>query len=480
MDKVQLDDPVNVSRTRDAARYLGVDPSRLPDAVCAFAGEPTPTGPLARRLLADAFAVLDSAPQGILMVHDLFHTAGDWPDVPRTLPPTPHEAVSLVRALADLLTPLAPDELRDAATGFALRRVSLYLALRAEESRRFHALPRIGLRPLLGRDDDPVGSISREDEQARANALRDTPPQDWTDEQTTTVRKTLLEHLAEIGDGLLRVTEHAPAPLQWNHDDDHQHIAVVPVPGSPERLEARLAPEPVQGPVIPGFDAPLWPGGPPAPPYAPWRWEVGWCAPGGKFITEAGTAEKIYAAAVFAAEQTVVEYLEAAPDVRQRWTGRLLVPRPRGLVSAADPAARVSTWPDLLYAVSDEDFDLPSTAGEFLASVLESLHVPSPGPGEPGAGSRPGEAEFGAFLATQAIVLALPVRTYLDAVSRAALDGHLVRDHHAVGLRHVLHESAAHPHGQLTADLGPLPDGMAWTDLYEPEGLERLLEADQT
>lgn len=103
MDEVHLDESVSFSRVRDAARHLGAEPTRLPDAVCAFVGEPTPGTPLARRLLADAFTVLDSVPRGILAVHDLRCTADDWPEVPRTLPPTPSEAVALVRALADLL-----------------------------------------------------------------------------------------------------------------------------------------------------------------------------------------------------------------------------------------------------------------------------------------------------------------------------------------------------------------------------------------
>ena len=478
MDEVPPDEPAGCSRVRDAARYLGAEPDRLPDAVCAFAGEPAPAAPVARRLLADAFTALDSVPRGILAVHDLRHTAGDWPGVPRTLPPTPHEAVTLVRALASLLHPLNAGELRAAAAGFALRRGSLYLALRAEEVRRFRDLPRIGLLPVLGNGDDPAGMLSTEDEQARTGALRETPPRDWTDEQLAAVRKTLLEHLAGLGDSLLRVTEHAPAPLEWNRDDASRHYAAVPVPGSPEPLEARLEPEPARESVIPGAGEPLWPGSPPCPARARWRWEAGWRAPGGAFIAQAGTTEKTYAAAVFAAEQTIAGYLAAAPDLRQRWTGRLLVPRTHGLLSAADPSVKVITWPGLLRGVSCEDFSLPSPAGEFLAAVLETLQVPRPGPGEPGAGSRPGEAAFDAFLASHAIVLALPVRAYLAGVTRAALDGQPVRDHHAAGLRHVLDESADQPHGRLTADLGPLPAGMDWTDLYEPEGLERFLDAD--
>ena len=98
--------PASPFRAQDAARHLGAgSPARLPDAICAFAGEPAPAGPLTRRLAAGAFAVLGSVPRGILMARDLAGTAGDRPGAPGTLPPTPREAVILVDALAGLGPP---------------------------------------------------------------------------------------------------------------------------------------------------------------------------------------------------------------------------------------------------------------------------------------------------------------------------------------------------------------------------------------
>lgn len=265
---------MSFSRVRDAARHLGVGPLGLADAVCAFVGEPTPASPLARRLLADAFTALDSTPRGILMVHELLHTAVDWPEVPHTLPPTPDEAVARVLDLADLLQPLTAGELRAAAAGFALRRGRLYLALLAEEIRRLSAL--LGsacARSSATIPTPPEGSRLRTSRPARPP--RGTPrPRSGA---TSRVRcpQDAAGAPAGIGDGLLRVTEHAPAPLEWNRDDERWHFAAIPVLGSPERLEVRLQPEPTQGPVIPGADDPLWPGDLPCPPHAPWRWEVG-------------------------------------------------------------------------------------------------------------------------------------------------------------------------------------------------------------
>ena len=71
-----------------------------------------------------------------------------------------------------------------------------------------------------------------------------------------------------------------------------------------------------------------------------------------------------HAAAVFAAEQTVVEHLARAPRIRQRFTGRLLVPRAPGPLTPDGPGVKVIGWSDLLSAVSDEDSELPMTAEE--------------------------------------------------------------------------------------------------------------------
>jgi len=473
-------DPASHSRVHDAARYLAVAPARLPEVICAFAGQPTPAGPVARGLTAGLLEVLGSAPRGILMVHDLAQTADDWPGEPNTLPPTPGEAVTLVRALAGLLDPLTADELRDAAAGFALLRIDLYLGLRAAETRRPRAVPRDGAFPLVTDDDDgPGGRFSLADYQDRLAALRDTQPRDWTGEHRAVVFKKLLEQMAGIGDALLRVTQHAPAPLKWDTSDTRCHTASVSVPGSPERLEARLCPEPANRPVFPGAFDPLWTGGggPEVPPLSPWRWSIGWCPPpGGEFVSQDGTVERTHEAAVFGAEQTIAWMLARAPRVRQRWTGRLLVPR-QGLPDANDPVAKVMSWNYFLVGVQDEDFSRSCTVEEFLVSVFDSLSTPYPRAGDPAAGSRPGEAAFDGFLASHAVILASPVRAYLAGVTSAAVDGQRVQDHHAAGLSRVLREAAAQPGGSLAADMGPLPAGMAWTDLYGHEELERFVAA---
>jgi hypothetical protein len=469
--------PASHFRVHDAARYLAAAPGRLPEAICAFAGQATPAGPVARRLMAGVLEVLGSASRGILMVHDLAQTADDWPGEPDTLPPTPGAAVTLVRALAGLLDPLTADELRDAAAGFALLRIDLYLGLRTAEMRRPREVPRDGALPLVtGDNDGPGGRFSVEDYQDRLAALRDTPPRDWTGGQRAVVFKEILEHMARTGDALMRVTQHVPAPLKWDTSDALCHTAFPPVPGSAERLEARLCPEPANSPVFPESFDPLWPDGPEVRPLSPWRWSVGWCPPGGEFISQDGTVERTREAAVFGAEQTVAWMLARAPQVRQRWTGRLLVPR-QGPPDADDPVTDVVSWNYFLVGVRDEDFSGSCTVEEFLVSVFDSLGTPYPRVGDPAAGSRPGDAAFSRFLASHAVILAPPVRVYLNGVASAAGDGQRVQDHHAAGLSRVLEEAAAQPDGSLAADMGPLPAGMAWTDLYRHEELDRFAAA---
>ncbi|MEU1824186.1 hypothetical protein ABZ502_17385 [Streptomyces abikoensis] len=466
---------MTVSRTRSAAQYLTTDAARVLNAVCGFVGTPAPTDPLARRLATATLDILDAVPLGTLAVHDLAQTAGDWPALPITVPPTPWQAATLVDSLADLVRPLTATELRTAAAGFALCRADLYLALIAEERERAYATAGDGPVPTLG-ESLGAGRMSRESWEDLPAALRDTPPEQWTDAQCAAVRKALLEHLAMLGDGLLRVTEHAPAPLPWHQHDERRYSAAVPVPRSPHRLEARLRPEPPREPALPGADQPLWPGPPPVA-RAPWRWQVGWSLPDGDFIAQASMAETTHAAAVFAAEQTVVEHLAAAPVVRQRFTGRLLVPRPDG-TSASDPALRVITLRVLLQAISAEAFDAALTTDDLVAAIFDALQVPYPHPGDTGVGEQPGQPAFDRFVASHAIVFTPPAQAYLHGIAEAARDS-LVRDHHAAGLRRAFAMSSGEESERIVADLGPLPFGMAWFDLFEREGLEEFLDSDQ-
>ncbi|MEU5476677.1 hypothetical protein [Streptomyces mirabilis] len=461
------------SRIQAAVRHLNSPVPRLPDVICAFAGEPVPTDPLARRLISETFAAVDAVPLGTIAVHDLAQTADDWPALPITFPPTPWQAATLVDAIADLLRPLAPDDLRAAAAGFALRYADLNLALLGIDLHQGAESAPEARRWTLG-ETTGAGYL---EEQSRVEELRDIPPASWTPTQCMAVRKALIEHLAGLGDGLLRVTEHVPAPLAWDRACDLQHQASVPVPHSPNVIEVRLRPEPLTDPVVLHFDRALWPR-PGTPPRAPWRWEVGWTLPDGEFIEETGTVETTYSAATFAAEQTAAGYLRAAPAVRQRYTGRLLVPRPAGELSGTDPALKVVTLRRILWAASGQDFDTKPSLDNLLASLFDTLSLPYPRGGDPSIGQRPGHEAFDAFLATHAVVLTPPARAYLQGVCAAGSDGGSVHERHGAGLRRALAAASDEESERLVSDVGPLPNGVAWIDLYDAAGLDRFFSAD--
>ena len=465
-----------ISRIQVAVRHLNATETQLPDMICAFIGEPVPADPLARRLITEAFAVVDAVPLGTIAVHDLAQTADDWPALPITLPPTPWQAATLVDAVADLLGSLTPEELRDAAAAFALRHADLHLAFLGLDLHQDAGSATSGRRWTLGKRSG-ARELSGDGEQSRVDELRDTPPASWTPAQCMAVRKALLEHLASLGDGLLRVTEHAPAPLAWDRSED-EHQAAVPVPHSHNVFEARLRPEPLTDPVVLHFDQPLWPG-PRPPARAPWRWEVGWSVPDGKFIEETGTVETTYAAATFAAEQTVASYLRNAPAVRQRYTGRLLVPRPAGELSGTDPALKVVALGRILWAVSGEDFDASPALDDLLASMFDNLRLPYPGDGDPDVAARPGHEAFDAFLATHAVVLTPPARAYLQGVCGSGANSGSVHERHVAGLRRALATASGDEAERLVTDLGPLPEGLAWIDLYDADGLDRFLRANE-
>lgn len=236
----------------------------------------------------------------------------------------------------------------------------------------------------------------------------------------------------------------------------------------------------------------MW--GPPAPvPAHYWRWEVGWRLPSGRFIDQEGTTESTVAAAVFGAEQTLASLLRHAPAVRQRFTGRLLVPRTAAPRPGTDPALDVVSLRSLLLAVFNEDRSasggpepdgdrwppVPHTGsdgqlGSLTAALFDHISLPFPDEGESANNAVPGSPAFTRFLAQHAVVLTPPALTYLaDLSGTHGLAA--VRDRHAAGLRAVLDGGADYA-DRLTADLGPLPTGMAWTDLSDPTTLERFLD----
>ncbi|WDN56126.1 hypothetical protein [Streptomyces clavuligerus] len=461
------------SRIERAARMRGCAPQELPGAVSAFLDEVPPRNALAQSLARQVFALLDGAPLGTFMIGDLERTAGSWPELPRTFPVMPWQAVTLVDSLAALLRDLDPSGLRDAAEGFALRRGELAIPLRDAH----------GTQEDSG--DEAGGWFAREER--LLDTLAVTGPRAWSPPQTLAVRAALLGRLAGLGDGLLRLSEHEPRPLEWTVTN-RTRTAYTPVPGSPNTLQARLARERARARPPGRWDEVMW-GTAAVPVRDHWRWEVGWPLPGGAFVTQEGTAEATCEAAVFAAEQTVAALLRRAPGVRQRFTGRLLVPRTRGCAGGSQ--VRVVSLRALLLAVFNEDRStsgeqalwppVPHTTpdhglGSFAAALFDHIGVPCPSPGERANTAPPGTEAFTGFLAEHAVVLTPPARAYLTAASAGEGDRPL-RERHASGLDAVLHPSGAEEADRLTADMGPLPAGVfAWTDLLDPAVLERFLD----
>ncbi|MGA5819875.1 hypothetical protein ACPC54_18685 [Kitasatospora sp. NPDC094028] len=462
------------SRIEQASSGLG--DKTLAEAICAFTGEPVPGSDLAHRLVGETFAVLDRAPRGTLMIGDLAYGAEDWPELPLTQPATPGEAVTLVDALAALVRPLTAGQLREAAVGLRLRRGEL-------------------LAPLLEalRDDDAEPEFESEGAATQAldllTALADSVPQDWGTHQRQAVRKAVLVRLAALGDGFVRITEYQPAPLPWLA----QHGGLTGchrVAGSSNILEAVLRREPARGDLREYLAGALW-GEPATRTRELWRWKVGWRLPDGRFVGQEGAVEATRAAAVFAAEQTVAELLLQAPAVRQRFTGRLLVPRGRRPQSTA--GVEVVTLLALLRAVLSEDSDLhrqaatedhlwpsvPHTSPDHrivstTAALFDHLSLPYPCAGEEANTAEPGTDVFDAFLHEHAVVLTPPARAYLAGLGAAGQQP--LRERHASGLSAAVRPGTTEEAQLLVADLGALPQGMVWSDLLEPLALERFLD----
>ncbi|MCQ1582421.1 hypothetical protein [Streptomyces parvus] len=478
------------SRAGLAAIAFGVPPTGqgLVTAVCAFRGYPAPGPGLAAHLVVRAFNALDQVPLDVrLYVHDLQDTAEKWPALPITLPPTPWQAATLVDDLAALVTGLSAAELREAAEGLALTRGDIALA---------HD------KPILARgwaeDDEPLPDAAAlpRDRRAREAALLQlfdhVDPHDWTDEQTGAVRKALLIRLAGLGDALLRVSALQPAPLDW-HSDGEGLTALMPVPGAPQPLEARVAAEPVEPHPFTSWDEPMWGSPETTASTGCWRWTVGWRSAGGTFHSDAGSTEASAAAAQFGAEQTLVAYAAQASTVRQRLRHRLLVPRQPGALAMSDPAVLVLGLRSLLEAVCDEyrtEASHPEPAAGWrvvphqdenkehglVAILLDDCSLPCPELGDPANTADPAEAAFEDFLRSHAVVLTPPARAYLAGLSQAGPGELPLPRRHEAAMRTVL-AVGGEAADLLAADTGPLPDGMAWIDLLDVAALEEFLTA---
>ncbi|GLF98243.1 hypothetical protein [Streptomyces yaizuensis] len=126
------------------------------------------------------------------------------------------------------MTGLERRELREGAAGFALRRGELALTLPDSV-------------------DSPRGADGFTHEDALLDALAATGPREWSEPQTQGVRAALFQRLASLGDGLIRVSEHDPHPLDWE-TADAPRAAYTAIPGSLNTPQARLVPERPQPP----------------------------------------------------------------------------------------------------------------------------------------------------------------------------------------------------------------------------------------
>ncbi|MFE6977176.1 hypothetical protein [Streptomyces sp. NPDC057682] len=455
----------STSRTELAAIAFGVPSNgeKLISAVCRFGGCPAPGEGLAAHLIAGAFTALDQVPLDVrLYVHDLQQTAERWPALPVTLPPTPWQAATLVDDLAALVADLSAAELREAAEGLALTRGNVALA---------HDEP--VLARVWAQDADPLPLDRRAREAVLLQLFDHVDPHEWTDEQTISVRKALLIRLAGLGDALLRLSALPPARLDWQHDGDGL-TALVPVPGAPQPLEARVVSESVEPHPFTSWHEPMW--GSPETASTPgcWRWSVGWRSAGGAFHSDAGSTEASEAAARFGAEQTLAAYATHASTVRQRLRHRLLVPRQPDMLSMSDPAVVVLG----LRAVSDEyrtETSRPDDATgwrivphqnaskecSLVAILLDDCSLPHPEAGDPANTADPSDPAFEDFLRSHAVVLTPPARTYLAGLSQAGPGELPLSQRHEAAMRAVL-AVGGEAADLLTAETGPLPDHMAW------------------
>lgn len=483
-----------------AAAALKVAVGDLPDAVRAFTGRPALATPAARRVAGGALAVVDAAPRRTLMIHDLVHAAEAWPQLPRTLPAFPWQAATLVDELFALLTDLTPGVLEQAARGLTVLRCELEPGREPEPDDEGDKGKKWRLFDAVSGIDENPFTARRRARTAEAHEVTATSPDAWSRRQRRTVEKAVLLHLAALGDAVIRVSEYDPAPLAWTESDAGALAAHHPVPGSLVCLEARLSlqpPDSVELALLRDEWRPAWPNTAQGARRT-WHWEVGWSLSFGKFLTWADSAEASRAAAVFAAEQTVAGMCAAPQQVRHDLTGRLLLPRQ--MLSPADPLLRIVTLRDLMEAMlclrpagrpgdeqaADTDSaecwtDVPHSRADgspasLAVALFDEVGLPYPMPGED-ANTRPArDPRFADFLREHAVLLTPSAAGYLAGSDTAGTGERSLRARHEAGLRAVLNVADDEQANLLVADLGPLPDAMAWLDLLDLDALAAFLD----
>jgi hypothetical protein len=254
--------------------------------------------------------------------------------------------------------------------------------------------------------------------------------------------------MARIGDGYLTVSEWSAPRLDWHTDELGGDLAVFPVPGAPQPLQARIAldrrgDDPAERRLLfrPEELAPY-----------PYSWQVGWCVSAGEFRRYGGGHRASREAARFAAEHTMVSLTAHAGDVRMPLSGELLLPRPPGVRSLD---ARVIDLGEVLSATLNQqrcerdDSDSSrwrsrphqvsaTELGSTVGALLDQLGVPLPAVGQPSNNADPGSPAFTGFLASHAITLTPLATRYLAGMAAAGEGEQPLRVRHSAGIRAVL------------------------------------------
>lgn len=440
------------SRSARAAAALAVGVDELAEGVCDFAGVPRVRGDLGSELVRRTLMRLEQIPQGVIRtVCDLSDAAESINVGDNHIPPIPDPVVDAVAYIDVLVSRLSARELHCTAIELGITRSSAIVACFTAAPWRHVAKPDIPTAAI-----ECGGALDTPPPRNRAVRIVDhlatTEPEQWDLSEVMVLRLTLRQHLADIGDALLRVSEWSAPTLNWQ-PQQNMLVAVQPVPGAPNPLEARIISkkrrpdQPDSNPEL--FDPQA------GQPVTTQFWEVGWRDDSGQFVAYGERHECTLAAARFAAQVTIAQMANRADTLRMRFTGELFVPR----TNARNTDAEVINLRDVLVATMSQhrsevgeqptgwrmrphrtpDEDL----GSVVAAIFDHLGLPSPHLGDPACDAQVDSPIFTAFLARHAFTLSVLARRYLAGMADAGPGERSLGDRHAAGFRAVLQNDVA-------------------------------------
>ncbi|MEV3858117.1 hypothetical protein AB0J38_27775 [Streptomyces sp. NPDC050095] len=495
----------------DAEALVGVFGSPLAEQLCAVSGtgQGAAASAVGRRILSTAAATIQAA--GPVSGTDLARFAHDYTQTAHdTLlkgsePADISDPVTAAgAAVAELVDQLTVDELAQLLGDFGVPADSVVLGVEdaravAEARRTWPDGSRGADARLVRPMDEALLEQHLDEEMARDQvvAMALTSPARWDEVQVAGARaglvRTLCEVLAPIADAVHGVR---PVPLVWWWHHDGAAQACWRPSGAAETVEIHVerlrAADTGQKP-----DLDVW--GREAAGER-WAWQIGWPAPGGGVIVHEQQRAESARAAMRQAAQVLRTLAEQSDTVRQRFTGRLLIPRTNS--PAADfrgqPVARSGrAWrTGLLVEVLelmvgphglavDESGDVALGHGAVVhtnaayeplsavAIVLNQLELPVPAQGEEANTARVQDPAFTRFLDAHAVALSPATTLYLLGL-QAAPDASSAADRHQAGLQRLL-DHAQHTDGGLDVlltELGPPRDGTTFADLVDPDLLD--------